>query len=328
MEIFMRPKYFLGFDGGGTRLRGCLIDESGNVLAVASHPPASFPKLKEKIGEPVAVLANELKKNADLSNATIAAAGFCSTGVGRPAEREIAQRALREKNIAATIMAESDFMAAHAGAFGGGPGIIVNAGTGVFGFGRTARGENIRVGGWGYLLGDEGSGFAIAQAALIAALQDWDGRGPKTALRPIFEQHFNVTSIELIISQIYSSDFDRGKFAELAPLVFEAADNHDAVAHEIVFRAGRELGLLVRAAQNRGQWHFPIPLVLIGNLFHRRDVLLPGFWEVLDSERFRLITPRFEPVIGAALLARSTAGMKITEEFLSKLEQSWQAEAK
>jgi N-acetylglucosamine kinase-like BadF-type ATPase len=118
------------------------------VLSVASHPPASFPKLKEKIGEPVAALASELQVRAGLPFAPAKAAGFCSTGVGRPAEREIVQRALREKNIAETIIAESDFMAAHAGAFGGGPGIIVNAGTGVFGFGRTASGENIRVGGW------------------------------------------------------------------------------------------------------------------------------------------------------------------------------------
>jgi N-acetylglucosamine kinase-like BadF-type ATPase len=319
----MTPKYFLGFDGGGTHLRGCLIDESGEVLSVASHPPASFPKLKEKIGEPVAALAHELQTRAGLPIGPAKAAGFCSTGVGRPAEREIVQRALREKNIAETIIAESDFMAAHAGAFSGGPGIIVNAGTGVFGFGRTAGGENIRVGGWGYLLGDEGSGFAIAQAALIAALKDWDGRGPQTALRPVFEKHFNVTSIELIISQIYSGDFDRGKFAELAPLVFEAADNGDAVAHEIVRHNGRELGHLVRAAANRGQWTFPIPLALIGNLFRRGDLLLPAFWEVLEAKQFDLIVPRFESVAGAALLAMMAAGVSLRNDFLTTLERSW-----
>jgi hypothetical protein len=95
-----------------------------------------------------------------------------------------------------------------------------------------------------------------------------------------------------------------------------------------VRHAGRELGILVRAAQNRGQWEFPIPLVLIGNLFRRRDMLLPGFWEVLEPERFRLITPRFEPVVGAALLAMLESGIKITEDFLGKLEQSWQTKVK
>ncbi len=321
----MVSNHFLGFDGGGTTLRGCLINDSGEVLSVASHPPASFPKWKEKIGEPVAALAQELQTRVGLPIGPVKAAGFCSTGVGRPAEREIVQRALREKNIAETIIAESDFMAAHAGAFSGGPGIIVNAGTGVFGFGRTASGENIRVGGWGYLLGDEGSGFAMAQAALIAALKDWDGRGPKTALRPIFEKHFNVTSIELIISQIYSSDFDRGKFAELAPLVFEAADNGDAVAHEIVRHTGRELGHLVRAAANRGRWNFPIPLAHVGNIFRRSDLLLPAFWQVLDAKQFNLIVPRFESVVGAALLAIMASGMKLRNDFLNNVEKSWQA---
>jgi N-acetylglucosamine kinase-like BadF-type ATPase len=319
----MNKNYFLGFDGGGTNLRGCLLDGTGEVLAVASHPPASFPKLKERIGEPVAALARDLQARAALPAAPATAAALCSTGVGRPAEREIVQRALHEKNIAETIIAESDFLAAHAGAFGGGPGIIVNAGTGVFGFGRTASGESIRVGGWGYLLGDEGSGFALAQAALIAALKDWDGRGDKTALRQSFERHFNVASIDLVISKIYSSDFDRGKFAELAPLVFEAADQGDAIANEIVRRSGRELGNLAVAAIKRGKWNFPISLALIGNLFRRRDLLLPAFWEALEEKQFDLIEPRFEPVVGAALLAIMAAGISLTDDFLKNVDRSW-----
>jgi N-acetylglucosamine kinase-like BadF-type ATPase len=320
----MTPKYFLGFDGGGTHLRGCLIDENGDVLAIASHPPASFPKLKEKIGEPAAALARELQTRANLSE-EIFAAGFCSTGVGRQADREIVERALYEKKIADKIVAESDALAALTGAFGGGPGIIVIAGTGVICFSRPPDGEIIRVGGWGYLLGDEGSGFALAQAGLIAALKDWDGRGAKTSLRQIFERHFNVASIELIVSQIYGSDFDRGRFAELAPLIFDAADKGDNVAQEIVRNAGRAHGHLVRAAAQRDKWRKPIPLALIGNLFRRRDVLLPGLWEILPANDFTLIAPRFEPVVGAALLAMAAAGFTLTENLLHTLEKSWKA---
>jgi N-acetylglucosamine kinase-like BadF-type ATPase len=324
----MHTKYFLGFDGGGTHLRGCLIEENGNVLAAAAHPPASFPKLKEKIGEPVAALTRELQTRAGLSSATISAAGFCSTGVGRPLDREIVERALHKQKIAPTIIAESDALAALTGAFGGGPGIIVIAGTGVICFGRAPSGEIIRAGGWGYLLGDEGSGFSVAQAALIAALKDWDGRGAPTALREIFEKHFNVASLELIISQIYSPEFDRGKFAELAPLVFAAADEGDAVAREIIKNAGRGHGHLIRAALQRGSWSKPFPLALIGNLFRRRDVLLPGLWEIVSEKDFDLIAPRFEPVVGAALLAMMAAGIALTEGFLKNLENSWQLNLK
>jgi N-acetylglucosamine kinase-like BadF-type ATPase len=129
----------------------------------------------------------------------------------------------------------------------------------------------------------------------------------------------------LIISQIYSSDFDRGKFAELAPLVFEAAGNGDAVAHEIIRHNGRELGHLVRAAAHRGQWNFPIPLVLVGNIFRRRDLLLPAFWEVLTVEQFNVIVPRFESVVGAALLGIMATGMSLRNDFLNNVEKSWQA---
>ncbi|MCG3121192.1 MAG: N-acetylmuramic acid/N-acetylglucosamine kinase [bacterium] len=326
-ETFMLLKYFLGFDGGGTHLRGCLIDESGSVLAAAAQPPASFPKLKEKIGAPVAELANALKKIAGLSHATISAAGFCSTGVGRPADRAIVERALNEKNIAQKIIAESDALAALTGAFGGGPGIIVIAGTGVICFGRAPGGEIIRVGGWGYLLGDEGSGFSVAQAGLIAALKNWDGRGAPTMLREIFEKRFNVVSIELLISQIYSPEFDRGKFAELAPLVFSAADQGDAVAQEIIRNSGRAHGHLIRAVLQRATWPIPVPLALIGNLFRRRDVLLPGLWEILPEKELALIAPRFEPVVGAALLAMMATGVSLNEDFLMKLERSWQAKS-
>lgn len=323
----MQPQYFLGFDGGGTHLRGCLIDENGEVLAVASHPPASFSKLKEKIGAPVSALADELQTHAGLSGATISTAGFCSTGVGRPADREIVEPALNEKKIAQKIIAESDALAALTGAFGGGAGIIVIAGTGVICFGRAPNGEIIRVGGWGYLLGDEGSGFSVAQAALIAVLKAWDGRGAPTVLREIFEKHFNVASIELIISQIYSPDFDRGKFAELAPLVFAAADQGDAVAQEIIKNTGRGHGHLIRAALQRGSWPTPVPLALIGNLFRRRDVLLPGLLEILPEKDFNLITPRFEPVVGAALLAMMASDMFLTEKFLQNLENSWRTKS-
>jgi hypothetical protein len=68
--------------------------------------------------------------------------------------------------------------------------------------------------------------------------------------------------------------------------------------------------------------------VLTGNLFRRRDLLLPGFWEVLEAKQFSLIVPRFEPVVGAALLAMMATGVALNEEFLEKLERSWQANFK
>jgi N-acetylglucosamine kinase-like BadF-type ATPase len=323
----MSRKYILGIDGGGTHLSGCLIDLSGEVLAFAAHPPASFPKLKEQIAEPIAKLLRELQACAGLPFTPAYAAGFCSTGIGRASEREIAERVLREKNLVEKIVAESDFLAALTGAFGGGPGIIVIAGTGAVAVGRTPSGDILRVGGWGYLLGDEGSGFALAQSALIAALKDWDGRGPQTALRQIFEQHFAVASIDLIISQIYGGEYDRGKIAELAPLVFEAAESGDGVAMAIVRQTGRELGNLVQAAVKRGQWESPIPLALIGNLFRRRERLLTAMWEVLPTEQFHLMPPRFEPVVGAALLAMLALAIPFDENFLTKLERSWHAKS-
>jgi N-acetylglucosamine kinase-like BadF-type ATPase len=226
------------------------------------------------------------------------------------------------------VTVDGDFMSAITGAFAGGPGIIVSAGTGSFAFGRTESGQHVRVGGWGYLVGDEGSGFALARQAVNAALQDWDGRGEPTALRGVFERHFQVESIELIIGKIYQPGFDRGHMAKLAPLVFAAAENGDAVAQRLIAQTGFELGRHALAVLKKFESRQKISLVLLGGLFRRRDMLLPAFWQALECEkdRLQLAEPRFPPVIGAALLAVLQAGHVLNEAFLANLEkpaQKW-----
>ncbi len=316
--------YILGVDSGGTQMRGCLLRGNGELLALKDVPSANYVELRGEIAKHVVQLAQQLCEEAQISLPDIDLAGFCATGVGRPADRQLVTEALQHARLAKHLVVESDALAALTGAFAGGPGIIVSAGTGAFAHARTHAGKILRVGGWGYLLGDEGSGYYLAKQALNAALQDWDGRGEPTKLRAIFEKHFGVTSIELIITHIYDPSFDRGRVAELAPLVFAAADEGDHVAKRLVEETGSELGRLARAAVEKFDAGGDIPIALLGKLFRRVEVLLPAFWKVLQEEKHRLqlSEPRFEPLIGAALLALQATGHFFENSFWENLERS------
>ncbi len=318
------PTYILGIDSGGTEMRGGLLRGDGVLLARQTVPSANYNKLRGEIAKSVVALAQLLCEQAKLSREDIALAGFCATGVGRPADRQLVTEVLQQARLAKQVVVESDALAALTGAFAGGPGIIVSAGTGAIAHARTHEGKIVRVGGWGYLLGDEGSGYHLAKQALNAALKDWDGRGEPTQLRTMFEKHFGVTSIELIITHVYDPTFDRGRVAELAPLVFAAAEEGDLIAKLLVAQTGSALGKLVRAAVKKFDAGMSIPIALLGKLFRRADMLLPAFWNALQEEhgRLHIVAPRFEPVIGAALLALQTAGHAFEESFLENLERT------
>ena len=305
---------------------GCMLRAYGELVALGQAPPANYAQLRGAIAPPVRQLLRTLQQQARLPETPVALAGICSTGVGRASDRELLTAALQREAVAEKIIVESDAMSALTGAFAGGPGIIVIAGTGSMAYARTASGKIIRAGGWGYLIGDEGSGFFVARQALNAALQDWDGRGEKTSLRPAFEKYFGVDSIELAISQIYDPQFDRGRMAALAPLLFEHADRGDRAAQRVVEATGFELGRLARAVLQSFAGEAVIALALLGNLFRRTDALLPSFWQALQAERerVRLLEPQFEAAIGAALLALQREGIALPEGFLAQLKSSYQ----
>jgi N-acetylglucosamine kinase-like BadF-type ATPase len=319
-------QFVLGIDGGGTHTSACLISTRGEFIAQLDDRPVSYARRGGLIADPIAQLGSRLLRKAGIKKKQLVAAAVCFTGVGRESDRQIVLQALRRKKLAPKIVVDSDAIAALAGALGARPGIVVIAGTGSIAFARDRHGGVHRVGGWGFLLGDEGSGFAIAREGLNAALQDFDGRGPKTQLRPIFEEKFRLARIDEIISQIYSRTPDRGKLASLAPLIFDAARNGDAVATEIIQRAGREYGrLIIAALAHLRDEVYPVPVALMGNLFQQKEMLLPGMMSALAEEnnKIKLVEPRFPPAFGAALMGLSAMQIIVDEKLLRRVEESY-----
>ena len=146
-----------------------------------------------------------------------------------------------------------------------GAGIALICGTGSLAFGCNGRGQTGRSGGWGHLLGDEGSGYRIGQAALSAIISWHDGRGPATALTTTVLDQLQLSKPHQLIDVVYGSDNPKSLIASLSPLVF-AAVSHDLIAQQIIQRSVLDLSLLVTTLADRLQMQDGLWLRLAGSI--------------------------------------------------------------
>ncbi len=188
-------------------------------------------------------------------------------------------------------------------------GIALVCGTGSIAWGENARGEIARAGGWGWHLGDEGSGFWIGERAIREVLRAADGRGPATSLdRPLFE-HFAIEKPSEILHAIYDEEYPRHKVALFAVRVAEAARGGDAVAGRIVAEAAEELALAARSVIARLDLESaPYDVVLSGGTFAALPDLENAVREKLARPPARVRRLEEEPAMGAVQLAREELG--------------------
>ena len=134
----------------------------------------------------------------------------------------------------------TDALIALSGAMAGGPGIITIAGTGSIAYGRNSDKRVARVGGWGYIYGDEGGGFDLTRQAVRAALRYEEGWGPATALREMLLAETGATDANDLVHRLYTIEYPRPQIASLSKLVDRAAMEGDAVAHGILTNASQQ----------------------------------------------------------------------------------------
>jgi N-acetylmuramic acid 6-phosphate etherase len=298
---------YLGIDGGGTHTVALLADAGGAVLGRGAAGPSNL----HAVGVEPALQALEAATAAAFAAAqlpvhqvTVACLGLA--GADRPWERSVLHDWARRVRLCAHLQLTSDGALLLAAGTPDNWGLALVAGTGSIAVGRAADGRTARAGGWGYLLGDEGSGYQITLTALQAIAQAADGRGPATALVESFLRHLQLDVPQALIQTVYRSDWDRARLASLAPLVFAAADAGDAAARHIVADAAEQLAQTGAAVVRQLGWQGAIPLALAGgcllaSVSYRDQVVrqLKG-----TGRAFEPVTPVPEPALGAVRLAR------------------------
>lgn len=318
--------YVIGVDGGGTKTELVLIDMAGNYIGRARVGSSNYQAIgAEKLKQTMLEGFAELLKSTNVIDQKIDHIFLGLAGAGRESDRKEIKALFNNTEFQDKISVDSDAIVALSGAFGTSPGIIIISGTGAICFGKNSEGRVVRSGGWGYLLGDEGSGYYIGRKAILAALKYFDGRGDKTSLRAALENHFKLPSIELIIPPIYQNKIDRVAIAELAPIVFEYANRGDSVAEDIIRGTGRELGKLAKAVAEKLKFsNEEIRVSLIGSIFKQKELLINDISKELYeiSWNIEISDPLFEPQFGAALMALQHRNIEITEDLLDNLKKS------
>ncbi|MCU0826778.1 MAG: ATPase [Tabrizicola sp.] len=275
---------FLGIDGGGTGCRAAVADSFGRILGTGVAGPANIAS--DLAGASQSIL--EATKQALAEAGGLAAPADLMAGLGLAGANAagVADR-LRETLPFARLRIETDAVAAVKGALGGDDGIVAALGTGsVF---ASQRGGQIRqIGGWGLVLGDDGSGARLGRGLLAAALGAVDGYRAMTPL--LAEVLREQGGAEGVIA--FSLRARPAEFAALAPRI---VGSRDPVAQELVAEAVEDVARSIALLQGGA----PLPVTYLGGLGPTYATRLGGRWAVRE--------PLGSALDGALLLAREAA---------------------
>jgi N-acetylglucosamine kinase-like BadF-type ATPase len=238
----MTNDYILAIDGGATRTRCLAMDRDGRVLGRGDAGPSNHLLIDhESVRQSLSAAMDRALASAGLSRSEVCCTAAGLAGVDYNGAGADVARGLIDGVGAVAVAIEGDAVIAHLAALGGCPGVVALAGTGSNILGIAPDGTRVKVGGWGPLYGNQGSAHEIARQALIAAARAYDGLGPPTALVRAILQRFGLREFRETLQAIYGAGLGIPEVAALAPLVEDAAESGDDVAHEILVRAGTDL---------------------------------------------------------------------------------------
>jgi N-acetylglucosamine kinase-like BadF-type ATPase len=295
-------RIILGVDAGGSKT-AVIVARDAEIIARSTGPGA---KMRSGRGITCATAIAEVSRRAlataGLSRGAIIVAGVA--GAGREAEKEELRQALRTEDVAERVVVVSDTEIALAAAFADGPGIVVTAGTGSMGVARDPFGRTHRAGGYGWQMGDEGSGYAIGRAALGAVGRAADDRSPKTELTPLLLTATRSDTLDALVR--WAAAAGPAEVAGLAPAVFEGAHQGDTVAAGIMDYAARELAVLVHTllAHFGADERLAVEVATNGGLlFHDGPLYRMLRTRLAEEPRLRLRDAPLEAAVGALHLA-------------------------
>ncbi len=301
----MTEPLFMGIDGGGSKLRVAIVDanldELSSLTAGAVNPSiVGRDTARERIQEGIL----QAVRLADIRQEDIAAVGIGIADASNLHSKDWLRETVKPALPSAQIAPSSDLEIAMVGALGQRHGLLVLAGTGSAVFGVTSDGRRLQVGGWGYLLGDQGSSYWIGSQLLKHVTETFDTGGEVglKALGRACLDKLGLTAPRDLVAWVYrSEEAPTVRIASLAPFVLRRADAGDELAREILCGAARHLAGQLGTVRRRLD-DAQAPIAFAGGLLESDN------WLSRELAK-RLALPsrpaaKYAPVIGAALLAK------------------------
>jgi len=309
--------YYLGIDGGGTKTE-CVIGDEKSILASTTAGPSNITRVGEEcacdsIHQAIRAACDAAKiAPQDIKRACIGAAGAAR------AEFAATLRQIAAELISGEVEVVGDMAIALEAAFGAGPGVIVIAGTGSIAYGRDAYGTTARAGGWGFVIGDEGSAHWIGRQAVSELLRSADGHAGEVGAKPLspltgpllgeLRAALNLESLEQL-ARVANSNPD---FARLFPAVIAAAESGDELAERLLARAAAELARIADIIITRlfpeghNSVSEPVQVAMAGGVFRYSSTIRKLFCGHIRGTHSNVVLNDeiVEPVRGALRLAR------------------------
>jgi len=300
--------YIIGIDGGGTKTECAIATLSGEVLHRSFGKPLNF--LAIGVNTAVANLFELIEGslfNIEADFADVEAILIGSAGAGRIEDANMLgfsfDKFASEEGIhIKSVKIVSDARIALEGAFSGNAGCILIAGTGSILLGKDKNGLIHRNGGFGRMIGDEGSGYSIGRGGLAAAAKELDERGGATLITQLLSKNYNISSAKDLIINVYKNNFD---IASAAEVVLSAAGKNDSKALQILNEEADELLLHINAAMKNMKTK-KLDIAFIGSLIAHKNIYSDMLRRKIADNfpSIKIKEPDNTPVEGAILLAK------------------------
>lgn len=311
----------LGVDGGQSSTLAMIAAPDGEILGTGLagpanhiHEPGGRQRLENALNQAITLVLH----NADCDATQVRYACLGMTGAAEFA-RQIVLRSLPK----AQVMAYDDMVTALAGGSVAKAGVVVVAGTGSVAYGRLDDEREARAGGWGYLIGDEGSAYDLGRRALQAASHAVDGRGQATTLVQAIPHYFHRSTFADVRDAVYTPAVTRPRIAGLARIVTEGAKQGDAVCVGLLAGAGQALALMALAVIGRlEQTETGMNVYLSGGVFQAADLVIGPLQETLraGSPASHVQKARYSSAVGALFLALRAAGISLDDDLVKRIE--------
>lgn len=306
-------KHYIGIDGGGTKTEMLVLHAHGEPLFTLTGGPCNPKSVTMKQAQLTIVGLLDEGYNKGMLEASDCL-GICLgiAGIGSQLERasflEFVRQYYKRRGAASPVIyVTNDAEIALAAGLGSNEGVIAIAGTGSIVYGISGSGQHFRVGGWGHLLGDQGSGYDIGLKTLQTVMLSYDGVEPPTQLTELVVGKLGLSSPPELRTWIYRPDIQKQQIADMAKLCIQAANSGDQAAISIMEKCAEQLARLTICLREKEDSLRFSPVVVTGSIFKYCKLYFDAYRERLEraSGPLTIVQSQQRPVYGAAMLAAS-----------------------